>query len=348
MTGLFFFSKCRANAAAPSCLRNYKPVFSVLSRLYTAASHKKPDKNVFIHEVTPRDGLQNENSTLNLDEKVQLVKNIVNTNPASIEVCSFVREDRVPAMKNSTELVERLSEDDKVMQAKTSGMNFAALVPNLRGFETFLNTNERSHGFLDTVVVLTSSTESHSKANVGMSLSNALAVTCKIIENACAENLRVYAFASLAFGCPFEGKVDPNVVKDIVHAYSEMDCTRIVLADTQGVGHPEQVRELVNLIDEIAPREKIGMHMHDTHQKAHLNIVEGLKLGIQHFDSATGGCGGCNFAPGALGNISTQKLLYTIETCTGEKYKHGMDHNAIREAQEHLEHCLEKQLPFKY
>ena len=92
----------------------------------------KKDKNVFIHEVTPRDGLQNENSTLNLDEKVQLVKNIVNTNPASIEVCSFVREDRVPAMKNSTELVVRLSEDDKVMQAKTSGMNFAALVPNLR------------------------------------------------------------------------------------------------------------------------------------------------------------------------------------------------------------------------
>ena len=88
--------------------------------------------------------------------------------------------------------------------------------------------------------------------------------------------------------------------------------------------------------------------MHDTHQKAHLNIVEGLKLGIQHFDSATGGCGGCNFAPGALGNISTQKLLHTIETCIGDKYKHGMDHDAIREAQEHLEHCLEKQLPFKY
>ena len=114
---------------------------------------------------------------LNLDEKVQLVKNIVNTNPASIEVCSFVREDRVPAMKNSTELVARLSEDEKVMQARMSGMNFAALVPNLRGFETFLNTSERSHGFLDTVVVLTSSTESHSKANVGMGLSNALDVT---------------------------------------------------------------------------------------------------------------------------------------------------------------------------
>ena len=312
-------------------------------------------QNIFIHEVTPRDGLQNEKQAiLNVDQKIQVVKHLVDTNPSSIEVCSFVREDRVPAMKGSAELVERLSQDDTIIQAKKNGMNFAALVPNLKGFETFLNANNQSNNLLDTAVVLTSSTESHSKANVGMGLSKALDVTCQIIKNAREENLRVYAFASLAFGCPFEGKVDPNVVKDIVDAYSEMDCTRIVLADTQGVGKPGQVGELINLIDENkVPRDKIGMHMHDTHQMAHLNIIEGLKYGIQHFDSATGGCGGCNFAPGALGNISTQKLLNTIEMYDDDddgkkKYNHGMDHDALYQTQIYLESCLGKDLPFKY
>ena len=318
-------------------------------------NNHQQQQNIFIHEVTPRDGLQNEQAILNVDQKLQVVKHLVDTNPSSIEVCSFVREDRVPAMKGSAELVERLSQDDTIIQAKKNGMNFAALVPNLKGFETFLNANNQSNNLLDTAVVLTSSTESHSKANVGMGLSKALDVTCQIIKNAREENLRVYAFASLAFGCPFEGKVDPNVVKDIVDAYSEMDCTRIVLADTQGVGKPGQVGELINLIDENkVPRDKIGMHMHDTHQMAHLNIIEGLKYGIQHFDSATGGCGGCNFAPGALGNISTQKLLNTIEMYDDDdddgkkKYNHGMDHDALYQTQIYLESCLAKDLPFKY
>ncbi len=320
----------------------------ISKRYFTNITNKKLEQNIFVHEVTPRDGLQNEDSVLNVNEKLQVVKHLVRANPASIEVCSFVREDRVPAMRGSAELVQQLSQDETVINAKKSGMNFAALVPNLKGFESFLNANEQSNRLLDTVVVLTSSTESHSKANVGMGLSKALDVTCQIIKNARSENLRVYAFASLAFGCPFEGTVDPNVVKDIIDAYSEMDCTRIVLADTQGVGKPEQVEELINLIDDKkVPRNKIGMHMHDTHQMAHLNINEGLKFGIQHFDSATGGCGGCNFAPGALGNISTQKLLNAIEI-HDNICNHGMNHKEIYETQIYLEECLKKKLPFKY
>ena len=190
-----------------------KRCFCRIGRWYFSTS---PTQEFFIHEVTPRDGLQNESAVLDVDQKLQLIQGLVQTNPSSIEVCSFVREDRVPAMKGSQELVRRMNEEQWALDAKRAGMNFAALVPNHRGFDTFQNT---AGDILDTVVVLTSCTDSHSKANVGLPLAEALDTSCGIIRNALAAGFRVVAFVSLAFGCPFEGAVDPKVVKDIVEAY---------------------------------------------------------------------------------------------------------------------------------
>ena len=327
-----------------------KRCFCRIGRWYFSTS---PTQEFFIHEVTPRDGLQNESAVLDVDQKLQLIQGLVQTNPGSIEVCSFVREDRVPAMKGSQELVRRMNEEQWALDAKRAGMNFAALVPNHRGFDTFQNT---AGDILDTVVVLTSCTDSHSKANVGLPLAEALDTSCGIIRNALAAGFRVVAFVSLAFGCPFEGAVDPKVVKDIVEAYNEQSVSRIVLADTQGVGKPWQVEELLGpeIICPSISRDKIGMHMHDTHRMAHVNIFAGMRAGIRHFDSATGGCGGCNFAPGALGNIATQKLLraieeeHVVESRDDAIRLHGMDHVALKKVHEYLEVNLGSKLPFEY
>ena len=307
----------------------------------------------FIHEVTPRDGLQNEKAVLTVDQKLNLIEGLVKSNPASIEVCSFVREDRVPAMAGSAELVQQLSNAGWATDAKARGMHFAALVPNQKGFEAFHNV---ASPILDTVVVLTSCTESHSKANVGMGLATALKTTCDIIKDAKAEGYRVLAFASLAFGCPFEGNVDPIVVRDIVNAYSELDVDRIVLADTQGKAKPDQVDVLLSpeVLKPSIGRDRIGMHMHNTNGLAHANVLQGVRNGIKHFDSSIGGCGGCNFLPGAQGNISTQSLLKTIEeemlvhTKEGSRLLHGMDHAEIHKVHVQLESALGNPLPFEY
>lgn len=160
------------------------------------------ESRALIHEVTPRDGLQNEKVILSTQDKVKLVERLVKAKPASIELCSFVRPDLVPVMADAKELCAQLNDTDWATQARQEGMHFAALIPNLRGYEAFV----KYEGILDTVVCLVSCTESHSKANVNRSMKEALKNTCDLIKAAKKDNFRVQAYASLAFGCPFEGK----------------------------------------------------------------------------------------------------------------------------------------------
>eukprot|EP00468_Gymnochlora_sp_CCMP2014_P002482 CAMPEP_0167759748 /NCGR_PEP_ID=MMETSP0110_2-20121227/11195_1 /TAXON_ID=629695 /ORGANISM="Gymnochlora sp., Strain CCMP2014" /LENGTH=334 /DNA_ID=CAMNT_0007646167 /DNA_START=9 /DNA_END=1013 /DNA_ORIENTATION=+ len=303
----------------------------------TAAGNK-----VRIHEVTPRDGLQNEKTHLQTEDKIELCKLLTEANPASIELTSFVRADRVPALKDAEELCRTIADKEWHEEAIEKGIRFAALVPNNRGMDTFLKVFEL--GCPDTVVVITSCTESHSKANVGRSIDDALMQTLDVIYRAKDAGVRVQAYCSMAFGCPFEGDVDPEVVLKIVDAYGEAGADVIGLADTLGVAKPGQVTTLVEgskkvLGDNVV--DKLSLHMHDTTGTAQATCFEGYQLGVRQFDAAVGGCGGCNFAPGAKGNLSTQSLLSMLDYAQAD---HGMDMKRLHETHEFLETCLKREL----
>jgi hydroxymethylglutaryl-CoA lyase len=295
------------------------------------------ENSIFVEDVTPRDGLQNEKEVLTTESKLELVERIVTTAPASVEITSFVRADLIPALADSSDLCTRLADAEWLHKARDGGMRFAGLVPNMRGYETL-----RAHDdVLDTVCVLTSATESHSKANVNRSVVDALAASCEVISMAKSEGFLTKAYVSMCFGCPFEGDVDPAVVQDIVQAYAAADADVIVICDTLGVGYAQQADGLINSALEAVPAERLGLHIHDTHGRGAAICQRGFELGIRSFDSAVGGAGGCNFAPGAQGNIATERMLAALEQVGAE---HTIDREKLDETRGFLEGQLGKSL----
>ena len=227
-----------------------------------AAAAAAADPAILLHDVTPRDGLQNEEAILTTESKLALIEKLLAANPTSVEVTSFVRADLIPALADASELCKRLADAEWAARARAEGVRFAGLVPNMRGYETLREHRDA----LDTVCVLTSSTDSHSKANVNRTIAEALEATCAVITQARSEGFTVQAYVSMCFGCPFEGEVDPAVVQDIVQAYAEVDADMIVICDTLGIGYPEQADVLLgNAIESGVPVETLALHIHDTH-----------------------------------------------------------------------------------
>lgn len=259
-----------------------------------------------IHEVTPRDGLQNEKTVLSVPSKVKTIENLISSGFRSIEVASFVRPDLVPAMANATEMLTVLANESQTYNDNKSNLSLAALVPNFKGYEAFQTNSE-----LECVVVLTSASDSHSRANVNAPMREAFKTTCDIIRAAKQDNKKVRAYVSLAFGCPFEGDVDPDLVREFSEGYFASGADEVVLADTIGVATAEQIVDLcAGLGDDLM---KTGLHLHDTHGFAKRNIAAGVLCGIRSFDAALGQCGGCNFVPNATGNASTADLVATLD-----------------------------------
>lgn len=271
-----------------------------------------------IHEVTPRDGLQNEKNILTTAKKLKLIEGIVSSGFKSIEVCSFVREDLVPQMAKSKDLCRELykSEFFKINE----DVSYSALVPNIKGYSAIKELNRESRenngrNVIDTVCIITSCTESHSKANVGMSISDALLKNQEIVEKAKEDNVNIRAYASLAFGCPFEGLVSSSSVCKIVDKYLEFKVDKIGLADTYGHG---EVNNILNVTEEVfcsckVSKEDLCLHFHDANGKGVSNLLAVMmKFGITDIDSAIGGCGGCSFIEGAKGNVSTEAVLNMI------------------------------------
>jgi hydroxymethylglutaryl-CoA lyase len=289
-----------------------------------------------LHEVSPRDGLQNESIVLSTDEKMKLLEKLALLRPKSIEITSFVRADRVPQLADASDLCERLGGEGWFEKATGDGMMFAAFVPNLRGYENF-----SKFGCLDTISCIISATDGHSKANVGKTVAEAIEETTKLVRAAKADGITVRGYASMAFGCPIDGDTDPALVQDIVAAYAEAGADQVILADTIGVAYPDHVEKLVSAALAVLPPAQLGLHMHDTFGRALENCQQGLNQQLVHFDSAVGGCGGCPFAPGAAGNLATDRLVGLFET---NDVSHGVGHEEMEHARVLLQEQLGREL----
>jgi|UniRef100_A0A7C4AT78 hydroxymethylglutaryl-CoA lyase len=258
------------------------------------------DTLVYLQEVGPRDGLQNEQTALTPEARAALIDRLVSCGLSRIQIGSFVNPRRVPQMLG-THLVWRLIR-------KKKGVRFSVLVLNEKGLE--LAIKER----VPHVEIYVSASETHSMKNTGFTVDEALTKALNIITRAREEGLTVTAGVMCAFGCFYEGKVPDEAALRLVQAFERCGPTEICLADTTGMGVPEQVTRLVNAVVPIVGVDRIGLHLHDTHGHGYDNLKAALASGVRRFDTSIGGLGGCPFIPGAAGNIATGRTASLLES----------------------------------
>jgi hydroxymethylglutaryl-CoA lyase/(R)-citramalyl-CoA lyase len=271
--------------------------------------------SVTICDVGPRDGLQNEPETFEPAFRGELVNRLAAAGLPRVEAASFVRADAVPQMAGAEEVVAAIERRD--------GTEYSGLALNEKGYERLAASG------LDRVNFTLAATESFSKRNANQSIAEAQAAAESVIARS---ELPVTLTISVAFGCPFEGRVDPGVVAEIA---AHFPTAEIVLADTIGVATPRQVRALVKYAG------AVGVHLHNTRNTGYANAVAALEAGATLFDASCGGLGGCPYAPRATGNIATEDLVYLFD---GEGVETGVDLDALVAVSQWLEGALGRRL----
>jgi hydroxymethylglutaryl-CoA lyase/(R)-citramalyl-CoA lyase len=271
---------------------------------------------VTICDVGPRDGLQNEPETLPAAIRAELVNRLAAARVPRIEAASFVRADAVPQMAEAEAVVQGIE--------RREGTEYSGLALNVKGYERLAAAG------LDRVNYTLAATEAFSRRNANQSLDEARAAAAEVIARS---ELPVTFTISVAFGCPFEGRVDPDIVAELAASFSGAD--EIVLADTIGVATPRQVRALVERT------HARGVHLHNTRNTGYANAAAALEAGATLFDASCGGLGGCPYAPRATGNIATEDLVYLLE---GDGVETGIDLDALIATSEWLEGVLGRRL----
>lgn len=256
-------------------------------------------QTVRLVEVGPRDGLQNESLPVSVDAKVRLVDDLTDAGVSYIEVGSFVSPKWVPQMAGSAEVFAAIQHAPDV--------TYAALAPNLRGFEDALAAGVRE------VAVFAAASEAFSQRNINCSISESLERFLPIIEAARLHGVQVRGYVSCVLGCPYEGQVSPQQVAAVANELFAMGCYEVSLGDTIGAGTPGATRTLIDVVAGQIPRGRLAGHFHDTYGQALANIYASLLEGIQVFDSSVAGLGGCPYAKGATGNVASEDVIYMLE-----------------------------------
>jgi isopropylmalate/homocitrate/citramalate synthase len=271
---------------------------------------------VTLCDVGPRDGLQNEPEALPPATRAQLVNRLAAAGLPRVEAVSFVRDDRVPQMAGAEEVVAGIE--------RREGTEYSGLVLNERGWERFAAT------FLDRVNCTLAATETFNRRNGNASLEGATARVEAILE--AAGETPATVTISVAFGCPFEGRVDPGRVAELAARFGGVE---VVLADTIGVATPSRVRALVERT------RAAGFHGHNTRNTGYANALAAVEAGARLLDASVGGLGGCPYAPRATGNVATEDLVHLLE---GEGIETGVGLDALVAVSEWLEGLLGRRL----
>jgi isopropylmalate/homocitrate/citramalate synthase len=263
----------------------------------------------------PRDGLQNESGIVATADKIRYIDLLSQSGLPLIETTSFVRPDAIPQLTDAADVMAGI--------ARRAGVTYLCLTPNVRGLDRAREANVRA------IAVFTAASESFTKRNINMTIEESLAAFRTVVKTARSEGMWVRGYVSTAFGCPYEGAIAPEAVVRVASALAEMGVDEISIGDTIGVGTPNQVVDVAGALQAVMPVERLAMHFHDTRGTALANVVAALQMNIATFDSASGGLGGCPYAPGATGNLATEDLLYLLH---GMGIETGVDLDAVRVA----------------
>jgi len=274
---------------------------------------------VTVVEVGPRDGLQNEAAIVPTAAKVQFIEMLAAAGLPVVEATSFVHPAAVPQLADADQVLPAI--------ARRPGVRYPVLVPNMRGMERAIAAGA------DAVAVFTAASEAFSQANIRMTIAESLEAFSPVLATARAAGMWTRGYVSTAFGCPYQGEVDPAAVTDVAVALDELGCDQISVGDTIGVAEPDDVGRVLSPLLERVPVERLALHLHDTRGRAIDNAEAGLHLGITTFDASASGLGGCPFAPGAPGNLATETLVSWLH---GLGIETGVDEPALLEASAYI------------
>ncbi|MFT3692863.1 MAG: hydroxymethylglutaryl-CoA lyase [Kofleriaceae bacterium] len=286
---------------------------------------------VTIYEVGPRDGLQNEARTLPTADKIRFIDALVAAGIKAIEITSFVSPKWIPQLADAAEVARGV--------ARPPGVRMSALVPNRRGLDAAVASGMKE------IAVFMSASETHNKKNVNKTIAETLAAFEEVVGPSVDMGLKVRAYLSTVFGCPYEGDVDPEVVVRLIDQLAGMGVFQISIGDTIGVANPAQVEDVLGRVIAHQPLEKLAVHFHDTQGTALANCLVAMQMGITTIDSSAGGLGGCPYAPGASGNLATEDVVAMLHAMG---VKTGIDLDKLVDASRTASTFVGHELPSKY
>jgi len=288
-------------------------------------------ERVRIYEVGPRDGLQNESRMVPTSGKIALIDGLSETGVAAIEISSFVSPKWIPQLADGAEVARGIRRVD--------GVTYSALVPNRKGLDSALAVGMPEIG------IFLSASETHNKKNVNKSIADTLKAFEDVVPVALAAGVKVRAYVSTVYGCPYEGEVAPEAAVELCRTLRAMGVYQVSLGDTIGVGTPRQVQAVLEKVLAVVPPEAVGVHFHDTRGTALANILVSVSMGITTVDSAIGGLGGCPYAPGASGNVATEDVVYMLK---GMGVETGVDLEKLVDVSRSVSAIVGHELPSKY
>jgi hydroxymethylglutaryl-CoA lyase len=252
---------------------------------------------VRIREVGPRDGFQNEPERISTTDKVRLINALGRTGLRRIEVASFVRADMIPQLNDGVQVLHLIDVPEDV--------SLTVLAPNERGLETALEHRDRFHE----VAVFLSASETHNRKNVNRSIGDSMTGLERMIPVICDAGLRCGAVIATSFGCPYEGRVDPEWVLDLARRLAAAGADEIGFGDTTGMANPRQVSSFFARARDELPQVELTAHFHNTRGQGLANALAAVDAGVTSFESSFGELGGCPVPPGSTGNIASEDLV---------------------------------------
>jgi len=280
-------------------------------------------ERVTVVEVGPRDGLQNEDRILPAASKVRFVELLADAGLPVVEVTSFVHPAAVPQLADAEEVLSSVH--------RRPGVRYPVLVPNMRGFDRAVAAGA------DAIAVFTAASEQFAQANINMTIAESLEAFRPVLAAARGRGMWTRGYVSTAFGCPYQGEVDPADVVRVAEGLAALGCDEVSVGDTIGVAEPPGVERVVAALLERMPVDRLALHLHDTRGRALDNARAGLQLGVRTFDGSAAGLGGCPFAPGAPGNLATETLVAWLHA---EGFETGVDEAALAEAADYVRTAL--------
>jgi isopropylmalate/homocitrate/citramalate synthase len=288
-------------------------------------------KRVTIVEVGPRDGLQNERALVSTADKIDFINRLSAAGLPVIEVTAFVSPKWVPQMADAAEVFAGIT--------RRPGTRYTALVPNLAGLDRAIASG------VTEIAIFAASTETFSRRNINQGIDESLATYRQVCERAIDAGLRVRGYLSTAFGCPFEGHVEPSTVAAVAGRLLDLGVFEVAISDTIGIAHPGQVPVVLDAVLSRMPVDRVALHFHDTRGMALANVLASLQYGVATYDASSGGLGGCPYAPGAAGNLATDDLIYMLD---GLGIETGVSLAAITDASAFIATRIDHRLPSRY
>ena len=285
--------------------------------------------DVTLMEVSPRDGLQNESALLDTEQKLTLIHKALDAGCKRIEVTSFVHPERVPQMADAEAVCQGLPQRGDV--------RYTGLILNRRGYDRLRRTEK-----LDEAGFVVPASDTFGRKNQGVGVDDAVRQALDVLGDARKAGFPAQVTIAVAFGCPFEGDVDPDRVVEIAERLAAAEPVEIALADTIGVGVPSQVTDLFGRLSDRLGDVPLRAHFHDTRNTGIANAYAAFQAGVETLDASIGGIGGCPFAPNATGNIASEDLVYMLDRIG---IAHDVRLDSLIETARWLEDALDKPVP---